>query len=190
VKICQMVIETGAHALKERNPWTKKLDPLSEVRNIRRQGHFSFKANVLSCRYLCHCRLQTADSLIIWFSNRLIQPCHCNKTEIHSHFTYLLTYLLHGTESLLRSWPVFAANQEIPRILWNPKFHYRTHKCPPPVSILSQLHPVPTTPSNFLNIHINIILQSPPESPQWPLSLRFPHQHRHSHFTWEYFKQE
>jgi hypothetical protein len=22
----------------------------------------------------------------------------------------------------LRSWPVFAANQEIPRILWNPKF--------------------------------------------------------------------
>ena len=31
----------------------------------------------------------------------------------------------------------FAANQEIPRILWNPKIHYRTHKRPPPILILN-----------------------------------------------------
>ena len=69
----------------------------------------------------------------------------------------------------------FAASQETPRISRNPKVHYRTHKRPPPVSILGQLNPVHIPTSHLVEIHPNIH-PSTPRSPQWSLSLRFPHQ--------------
>jgi len=83
----------------------------------------------------------------------------------------LFNYLLHGGEA---NW--FAASQEIPRISRNPKVHYRTHKGPPPVSILGQPNPVHKPTSHLLEIHPNIIHPSTPRSPQWSPYLRFPHQ--------------
>jgi hypothetical protein len=47
------------------------------------------------------------------------------------------------------------ATQEIPRLLWNPKAHYRVHRNPPLVPILNQKQP-----PCFFKIHSNIILPS------------------------------
>jgi hypothetical protein len=57
----------------------------------------------------------------------------------------LLTYFMEQGPSLEAN--RFAASQEIPRILWNPKVHNRIQNCPPPVSILNQLNPVYTPTS-------------------------------------------
>ena len=60
----------------------------------------------------------------------------------------------------------FAASQEFPRISRNPKVHYRTHKRPPPVSILGQPNPVHIPTCHLMEIHPNIIHPSTPRSPQ------------------------
>jgi hypothetical protein len=80
-------------------------------------------------------------------TKRCPQEKHVPQLKEPYLLTYLLTYLLHGAANR------FEASHEIPRVLLNPKVHYRIHNCPPPVPILSQLNPVHTPTSHFLKIH-------------------------------------
>ena len=86
---------------------------------------------------------------------------------------HLLTYSMQHSPS----WEAnrFSASQ-IPSILWNPKFHYRSQNSPPSVPIPSQIVQVQNHTSHFLKILLNLILPSTPGSPNWSLSFRFPHQ--------------
>ena len=73
------------------------------------------------------------------------------------------------------SWKAIISSdsQEIPRILWKPKVHYRNHKRQQPVPILSNINILHVSQTHFLKIRFNIIPPSTPRSSKWFFSPVF-----------------
>jgi hypothetical protein len=85
-----------------------------------------------------------------------------------------LPVITHSLTELSPSWEAAncAAAQELPSILWNPKAHYRVHKSPPLVPILSQLNSIHNIPSYLSKIQFSIV----PLPTSWS-SFWLSHQH-------------
>jgi hypothetical protein len=81
-----------------------------------------------------------------------------------------------------------AATQELPSILWNLKVHYRVHKSPLLVPILSQIDPVHTTPSYpsksilILSTHLRLDLPSGLFSSGFPINILYAFLFPHSYY--------
>ena len=118
-----------------------------------------------------HNKLQTLNTCISVGAqcdvcrNKTVAPKLLNNGACSTR-TYLRALISLHTYSMVQSpsWEAnwFAASQEIPRISWNPKVYYHTHKRPPTVPILGQpIYPHPTSWRSILKLSTHLRLGFP-----------------------------
>jgi hypothetical protein len=117
------------------------------------------------------------SALTLWVLDFWISVLFVSHAVAPVHYVIPVDYLLTPRSRVfLERLTGFQPVKKFPTCYGTPKVHYRIHKCPPPVPILSQLDPVNAVTSHLLNIHLNIILLSTPGFSKWSLSIRFRHQ--------------
>ena len=154
----------------------ENLSSYSEQGNVYLQPHLlymSFNITLPSSPRCFKCYIYCSSSFSSFVCRHYV-TCLIYMPYYPLLFNSILTYSMEQS----RSWESnrFSARQEIPHILWNPKFHCRIHKCPPTAPILSQNDQVYAPTFHFLKIHLNILLPSTPRSSKSSLFLKFPHQ--------------
>jgi hypothetical protein len=161
------------------------------LRKWKSSGPFEYAGGQLSTStgWLSRFQWDICRLTLCWFRLRMIDTLSRQTMESRSkcllrmkllimevYFIKNLYFLLTCSmgESPPRAGRLFSASQEILRILWNLKVHYRVNKCPSPVRILGHLDPVHVPPSLFRKIHLNIIFLFTTESSQWSPSSGSP----------------
>jgi len=122
------------------------------------------------CVYVRACKLCTNVYVCIYiYICTYIYIYTHTRIPVHTLYIFQITYLLSYSLTYLLTPCSTVLLEKLTGFQLVKKF-------PAFYGILIQIDPVHAPTSHFLKFHLNIILPSTPGSPQWSLSLRFPHQ--------------
>jgi len=125
------------------------------------------------------CKRQSSERMLFLAGREWSLKVQCQLSDILIHVIYeeeKYEGLSPWAQSFLRSSPFLSYSQEIPHILWNPRFTTALEVVPTtcPYPEPDQSSPCPPPPSHFLKIYLNIILPPKPGSSKWYFPSGFP----------------